>query len=220
MNQNEEVRLPFLLPMLAELELGVLDKAVLHFIFGLVLIGSILAVLVVVLRFVFSCFKRGKSDRVLVIYGLGIKAPGRCVHGRTSFVWPIFQDHQFLDLTPIPMAIKVVEGVSKDGIKVMVEMTCTIGIATETGVVEKAAERLLGLNLREVRMLGQDIVLEEMLAVISSLHFEPIDGNLLLERSAILIQPKLEEVGFRLININIQRISRATKGGEVEMGEE
>ena len=81
-------------------------------------------------------------------------------------------------------------------------------------------ERLLGLNYHEVRVLGQDIVLEEMLAVISSLNFEPIDGNLLLERSAILIQPKLEEVGFRLININIQRISRATKGGEVEMGEE
>ena len=84
MNQDEEVRVPFLLPMLAELELeGDLDKAVSHFVFGLVLIGSILAVLVVALRFVFSCFKRCTSDRVLVIYGLGIKGPGRCIHGRT-----------------------------------------------------------------------------------------------------------------------------------------
>ena len=221
MNQDEEVRVPFLLPMLAEIELeGDLDKAVSHFVFGLVLIGSILAVLVVALRFVFSCFKRCTSDRVLVIYGLGIKGPGRCIHGRTSFVWPIFQDHQFLDLTPIPIDIKVVEGLSKDGIKAMVVMTCTIGISTETGVVEKAAERLLGLHLGQLRLLGQDIFLEEMPAVIASMNFEPMDRNLLLEKSANFIQAKLKEVGLGLININIQRISRTTKDGEVEIGEE
>ena len=87
-------------------------------------------------------------------------------------------------------------------------------------MVEKAAERLLGLNLHQVRMLGQDIVLEEMPAIITSLNFEPIDRNLLMERSAILIQPKLKEVGFRLININTLRLNRATKAGEVEVGNE
>ena len=212
------MRPPFLLPMLAELELGVLDKAVLHFVFGLVLIGSILAVLVVVLRFIFSCFKRCTSDRVLVVYGQGIKGSGRCIHGKTSFVWPILQDHQFLDLTPIPIDIKLVEGLSKDGIKVMVVMTCTIGIATETGVVEKAAERLLGLDLNQLRLRGQDIILEEMPAVIASLKFDPNDRSLLVETSAIFIQAKLKEIGLRLININIQRVSRTTKDGEVEMG--
>ena len=112
------------------------------------------------------------------------------------------------------------EGLSKDGIKAMVVMTCTIGISTETGVVEKAAERLLGLHLGQLRLLGQDIILEEMPAVIASMNFEPMDRNLLLEKSANFIQAKLKEVGLGLININIQRISRTTKDGEVEIGEE
>ena len=97
-------------------------------------------------------------------------------------------------------------------------MTCTIGIATETGVVEKAAERLLGLDLNQLRLLGQDIILEEMPAVIASLKFDPNDRSLLVETSAIFIQAKLKEIGLRLININIQRVSRTTKDGEVEMG--
>ena len=97
-------------------------------------------------------------------------------------------------------------------------MTCTIGIATETAVVEKAAERLLGLDLNQLRLLGQDIILEEMPAVIASLKFDPNDRSLLVETSAIFIQAKLKEIGLRLININIQRVSRTTKDGEVEMG--
>ncbi len=51
-------------------------------------------------------YKRCPSDKVLVVYGKisggdkGLSA--RCYHGGASFVWPIIQDYQFLDLTPTP----------------------------------------------------------------------------------------------------------------------
>lgn len=72
------------------------------------LIGVTAAVLVFVL-FVYAMFRRYKrcpSDRILVVYG---KVSGggdggrtaKCVHGGASFIWPIIQDYEFMDLTPI-----------------------------------------------------------------------------------------------------------------------
>ena len=189
----------------------------------LVLVASTLIVGLVILRFAFSRYKRCPSDRVLVIYGkTGKGGSSRCVHGGASFVWPVFQDYQFLDLTPICMDIKLAGALSKDSIRVEMELTCTVGISTESGVVEKAAERLLGLDLNQIRLLGQDIVIEEMRAVIASMIFESInaDRDLLIEKSVTLLQSKLKEIGLCLININIQKINRTSKDGEVETAEE
>src|SRR6516165_8112380 len=51
--------------------------------------------------FVVSRYRRCPSNRVLVIYG---KVAGgntaQCIHGGASFVWPLIQDHQYLDLEP------------------------------------------------------------------------------------------------------------------------
>ena len=188
----------------------------------LVLVASTLIVGLVTLRFAFSRYKRCPSDRVLVIYGkTGKGGSSRCVHGGASFVWPVFQDYQFLDLTPLPMDIKLAGALSKDSIRVEMELTCTVGISTESGVVEKAAERLLGLDLNQIRLLGQDIVIEEMRAVIASMNFESInaDRDLLIEKSVTLLQAKLKEIGLCLININIQKINRTSKDGEVEWDE-
>ncbi|MCP4848854.1 MAG: flotillin family protein [Verrucomicrobiaceae bacterium] len=171
---------------------------------------SLIVVALGTLIFFFSRYKRCPSDRVLVIYGKTSKGQSsKCVHGGASFVWPIIQDSQFLDLTPIPIDIKLEGALSKQNIRVNTPSTFTVGISTETGVMENAAERLLGLDQTQIRLLGQDIIFGQMRVVIATMDIESInaDRDLLIEKITAGVEVELQKVGLRLINVNIQDIT-------------
>ena len=179
--------------------------------FSLVLVSFLLVVVFGTLVFFFSCYQRCPSDKILVIYGKtgGDGRSPKCIHGGTAFVWPIFQAYQYLDLTPIPIAIKL-EGVpSRQKIRVNMPATVTIGISTKDGVMENAAERMLGLDLKQIRMLGQEIIYCQMRLAIASIDIESVnsDPDLLLEKIVARVEVELAKVGLRLININIQNIT-------------
>ena len=173
-------------------------------------IVSLIVVLLGTAIFFFSRYKRCPSDRVLVIYGKTAKGQhAKCIHGGASFVWPIIQDSQFLDLTPIPIDIKLEGALSKQNIRVNTPSTFTVGISTDTGVMENAAERLLGLDQTQIRLLGQDIIFGQMRVVIATMDIESInaDRDLLIEKITAGVEVELTKVGLRLINVNIQDIT-------------
>ena len=163
--------------------------------------------------FIYSCCKRCPSDRVLVIYGMRTRPQGfRCIHGGTTFVWPFIQHHQFLDLTPIPIDAKLKDLKDKNNIPVNILSTYTIGISTAAGVMENAAERLLGLDLTQIRLLGQEIIFGQLRAVIATIDIESINANrdLLIEKIAAGVEVELTKAGLRLINVNIQDVQFKT----------
>ena len=71
----------------------------------LILIGAL--VLIVTLAVILKRYKRCPSDKILVIYGKtgknksGGASSAKCIHGGASFIWPVFQSYEFLDLKPI-----------------------------------------------------------------------------------------------------------------------
>lgn len=165
--------------------------------------------------FIYSCYKRCPSDRLLVIHGMMIgerNRPFRCIHGGKTFVWPFIQHHQFLDLTPIPIDARLNGLKDKNNIPVNVPSTYTIGISTSRGIMENAAERLLGLDLTQIRLLGQDIIFGQLRAVIATMGIEVInsDRDLLIEKIEAGVQIELSKVGLRLINVNVQDIQFKT----------
>ena len=179
--------------------------------FSLVLVSFLLVLVFGTLVFLFSRYRRCPSDKILVIYGKtgGDERSQKCIHRGAAFVWPIFQDYQYLDLTPIPIDIKL-EGVpSRQKIRVNMPATVTIGISTKDGVMENAAERMLGLDLKQIRMLGQEIIYCQMRLAIASIDIESVnsDPDLLLEKIVARVEVELAKVGLRLININIQNIT-------------
>ena len=126
----------------------------------LFLVGTLVLVLVATLAAFATRYRRCPSDKILVVYGkiAGGGAEGlsaRCYHGGAAFVWPVIQDYQFLDLTPIPIEIKLEGALSQQNIRVNTPSTFTVGISTEPGVMENAAERILGLSLAEIQELAQ-----------------------------------------------------------------
>ena len=160
--------------------------------------------------FFFSRYQKCPSDRILVVYGKtagGVSS--RCLHGGATFIWPVIQAFEYLDLTPIPIDIPLEGALTKQNIRVNTPSTFTVGISTDPSVMSNAAERLLGLQLTQVRDLARDIIFGQMRFVISTMDIEAINGDRdqFIEKIADGVEAELRKVGLRLINVNIKDIT-------------
>jgi flotillin len=173
----------------------------------------------VVLAFVvwlLSRYQRCSSDKILVVFGkVGGSATGKggmaakCYHGGAAFILPVFQDYAYLDLAPMPIDIKLEGALSQQNIRVNTPSTFTVGISTEPGVMENAAERLLGMDHRAIQELAKDIIFGQMRVVIATMPIEEInaDRDKLVLNISNGVEIELKKVGLRLINVNVQDIT-------------
>ena len=173
----------------------------------------LLFILLILMLIVFLArYKRCPSDKLLVIYGkVGRGKEGRAakvIHGGAAFVWPIFQSYDFLDLTPIPIEVDLRGALSKQNIRVNVPARFLVGISTEEGVMQKAAERLLGLSLEAIHDLAADIIFGQLRVVIASMTIEQInsDRHTFAEHVYEAVEQELKKIGLKLINVNITDI--------------
>ncbi|MBJ6369505.1 flotillin family protein [Snuella sedimenti] len=154
-------------------------------------------------------YKRCPSDRILVVYG---KVSGgqsaKCIHGGAAFILPVIQDYEFLDLTPISIEVNLVNALSKQNIRVNVPSRFTIGVSTEPGVMQNAAERLLGLGLQDIQELAKEIIFGQLRLVVASMDIEEInsDRDKFLTNISQSVESELKKVGLKLINVNITDI--------------
>jgi len=154
-------------------------------------------------------YKRCPSDRILVVYGkTGGGKSAKCIHGGAAFILPIFQDYEFLDLTPMSIEVNLTNALSKQNIRVNVPSRFTIGISTEPSVMQNAAERLLGLSLDAVQDLAQEIIFGQLRLVVASMDIEEInsDRDKFLSHITHSVEAELKKVGLKLINVNITDI--------------
>ena len=114
-----------------------------------------------------------------------------------------------MDLTPIPIDIPLEGALTKQNIRVNTPSTFTVGISTDPSVMSNAAERLLGLQVTQVRDLARDIIFGQMRFVISTMDIEAINGDRdqFIEKIADGVEAELRKVGLRLINVNIKDIT-------------
>ena len=176
----------------------------------IILILSALAAVLILIFSLSSRYRRCPSDRILVVYGkIGGTGSARCYHGGAAFIIPMLQAHQFLDLEPMTMDINLTGALSKQNIRVNCPSTFTVGISTEAGVMENAAERLLGMQMERISGLARDIIFGQMRVVLATMPIEEInaDRDKLIENISNGVEVELKKVGLRLINVNIQDIT-------------
>lgn len=159
-------------------------------------------------------YKRCPSDRILVIYGKVGRSESesrssKCIHGGAAFIWPVIQDYEFLDLTPISIEINLKSALSKQNIRVDVPSIFTVGISTEPGVMSNAAERLLGLAQQDISNLAKDIIFGQLRLVVATMDIEEINSNrdLFLDAVSRNVEAELKKVGLKLINVNVTDIN-------------
>ncbi|WP_241974245.1 flotillin family protein [Winogradskyella wandonensis] len=154
-------------------------------------------------------YKRCPSDRILVVYGkVGGGQSAKCIHGGAAFIIPVIQDYEYLDLTPISIEVNLVNALSKQNIRVNVPSRFTIGVSTEPGVMQNAAERLLGLGLQDIQELAKEIIFGQLRLVVASMDIEEInnDRDKFLTNISQSVETELKKVGLKLINVNITDI--------------
>lgn len=169
---------------------------------------AILFFFIIIISFI-RRYKRCPSDRILVVYGkVGGGNSAKCIHGGAAFIWPVIQDYQFLDLTPISIEVNLVNALSKQNIRVNVPSRFTIGVSTEPGIMQNAAERLLGLGQNEIQELAQEIIFGQLRLVVASMDIEEInsDRDKFLTNISKSVESELKKVGLKLINVNITDI--------------
>ncbi|MCL1795540.1 MAG: SPFH domain-containing protein [Clostridia bacterium] len=181
----------------------------------LVLLVVLVMILFSFLLIVLSRYRKCPSDKIMVIYGRvgnnrdGSARSSRCIHGGASFIWPVIQSYQYLDLTPISIPVDLKSALSRQNIRIDVPSRFTVGISTEQGVMQNAAERVLGLKLGEVQELARDIIFGQLRLVIATMDIEEIntDRDKFLEAVSRNVETELKKIGLRLINVNITDIN-------------
>jgi flotillin len=155
-------------------------------------------------------YKRCPSNNVLVVYGkvAGAQA-AKCIHGGGTFVWPLIQDYDFLDLEPIQIEIPLKGALSLENIRVNVPSVFTVAIGTEPCIMQNAAIRLLKLRSQDIEAQARDIIFGQLRQVIASMRIEEInrDRDAFLNSIQISLEPELKKIGLVLINVNITDIT-------------
>ena len=179
------------------------------------LICAIVLVVFSVIVWICSRYKKCPSDKIMVIYGSvgknkdGTTRSAKCIHGGAAFVIPVFQSYEFLDLTPLSIQVDLKSALSRQNIRIDVPSRFTVGISTEPGVMQNAAERLLGLQLSEIQELSKDIIFGQLRLIIATMDIEEIntDRDKFLAAVSSNVETELKKIGLRLINVNVTDIS-------------
>jgi len=183
-------------------------------------INSLMLVIVLVLILfttfiaVLSRYKKCPSDKVMVVYGKvgksdGIKVSAKCIHGGAAFIWPVIQAYRYLDLTPLSIEVNLSKALSSQNIRIDAPSRFTVGISTEEGIMQNAAERILGLRLEEIQDLARDIIFGQLRLVVATMNIEEInnDRDKFLAAVSNNVEGELKKIGLRLINVNVTDIN-------------
>jgi flotillin len=175
----------------------------------IVVVGLIVFLFIVTLLTLLSRYRMCPPDRVLVVYGkLGSGQSSRCYHGGSTFVLPILQSYQYLDLTPINIELELKGALSSQNIRIDAPASFTIGVSTDPEVMQNAATRLLGRSLDEIQQLAGEIIMGQMRVVFASMTIEEInaDREKLISLITKGVEVELHKVGLKMINGNIRDI--------------
>ncbi len=177
---------------------------------GIIGLGAFIAIVTVLLiLFFISRYKRCPSNKILVVYGkTGGESSAKCYAGGAAFVWPVIQDYQYLDLTPLSIDVNLQDALSKQNIRVSVPAQFTVGISNKPVMMLAAAERLLNLDRASINSLAHDIIMGQMRLVIANMDIEELntDRDKFVDSVYTNVGDELNKIGLELINVNVTDI--------------
>ncbi|MEF2231303.1 MAG: SPFH domain-containing protein [Pseudodesulfovibrio sp.] len=171
---------------------------------------AFIILIVATITFLASRYKRCPSDMILVVFGkVGKGQSARCIHGGGAIIWPLIQDFSYMSLTPMTIAIPLQKALSLQNIRINVPSTFTVGISTEPGIMQNAAERLLNQSQQQIEEMAMEIIFGQLRLTVASLTIEQInqDRESFLESIRENVSPELNKIGLYLINVNITDIT-------------
>lgn len=169
------------------------------------LIGLPVLIMLGLLVFFVSRYRRCRSDQVLVIFGqVGVRRTAQILHGGGTIVWPLIQDSAYLSLEPRTIGVDLAKALSRDDLPPGATATFTVGISTRPDILQNAAERLLGLSSEDVKSTASELVVGALRHAMGGLTAEQIgrDRARLLAMLTKDLEATLATIGLEVIGVN------------------
>lgn len=175
---------------------------------GIFITLAFVGLIIIMLLWAVTRYKRCPSDKILVIYGKTGGGSAKCLAGGAAFVWPVIQDYEYLDLSPISIDVDLRGALSKQNIRVNVPSRFTVGVSNQDGTMLNAAERLLGKTKDQIRDISKDIIFGQLRLVVATMDIEEInsDRDKFLTNVSNNVGAELRKIGLSLINVNVTDI--------------
>ena len=155
-------------------------------------------------------YKKIPDDKILVIYG---KVEPEHEHGfkvitaGREFVWPIIQDSRYIDLASYEYNINE-KFISKDNVELKIKGRIVYSVSNEAPLMNNAAERLLGLDRKTIKNLGNDIIYGQVKEVVKNYKVNDIgtSHHQFNNELANAIKIEINKIGMILNRLELESI--------------
>ena len=162
-----------------------------------------LGALVVVLLFILGYLK-APPDTAYIISGLGKK---RILIGKAGWRVPFFERVDKLSLRVMQVDVKTSEAVpTNEFINVMVDGVANVKISSDTELLKRAAESLLGMKQVEMISLITQVLEGNMREIVGSVGLKEMvqDRQGVAKKITENVVPDMDKLGIEVVNFNIQ----------------
>lgn len=140
----------------------------------------------------------------------------KIITGGRGWKIPMIERVDSLDLTSLPIELKVEDAITKDGVMLDIVANANVKISSDPRFIGNAVERLLGKTNEELDSMALETLAGNLRGVLATM--EPREVNANREEFLGRVQKDatydLEQLGFTLDTLNIKDIS--DKGGFLE----
>jgi flotillin len=180
--------------------------------------GSVIGILLLVLFFVKSFLIIGRPNELLVFSGRqrtledGSQVGFRIIRGGRSVRIPILEQVDRMDLTTMPIDIKIRGAYSKGNIPVNVDAVANAKITTDSTTLKHAIERFLGIKRTEIRRVAKETLEGTLRGVIAQLTPEELNHE--RQKLSDILKSEVDDdfskLGLMVDTFRIQQVSDDT----------
>ena len=177
--------------------------------------GSVLAFLFLMLAFVKSFLIIGRPNELLVFSGRKHRAGDgntvgwRYIAGGRSIRWPIVERVDRMDLTTMPIDIKIRGAYAKGNIPVNADAIANVKVSLTEPYLHHAIERFLGRAQEEIRKVAKETLEGTLRDVIAQLTPEQInhDRQELSEQLRNAVREDIAKLGLQVDTFKLQHVT-------------
>jgi flotillin len=165
-------------------------------------------------------YKKAGPDEALIVYGrrklLGAKVRDeagevqsfRIIRGGGTFVFPAWEQGEYLSLKMMTLEIDLKHVYTVQGIPINVKAVAQVKVGSETGRIRRAAEGFLGMNPDQITATIKETVAGHLRGIIGTLTVEELyrDQKRFQERIREEAHVDLEGMGFEFKSFVFQAI--------------
>ena len=174
-----------------------------------IMIGVIVLLVILTVVGLMSCYKKCPSDKLLVVYGWirGKSNACKVYPGGGVFVVPGLQSCKTMDMLPYQIKSHI-KGPDKGLVITHVDVALTTAISTDSVIQINAANRFLTAEGSAIEEQIKTILDGTIRDVVATMPIEELNNNReeFIKQISQTLKPKLSQIGFDIIDINIQSI--------------